>query len=115
MAWSRSGLLSLLLIPVVVAFSVQGALEVLHPFEEGPSAGHEHTVDGPTLGDIAQCGVGLAHSSHYCPHSNALARLDSPAAAFGFHVEGNRLLPEPVSQDVRPVPTVPGRGPPLHG
>ena len=106
---------ALLLVPLLVAFAIQGSLEVLHPIEEARTEGHEHQSDGPTLGNAAECGVGAVHPPHNCPHSNALARLDKAP----FHDDSAAAR----SRVIRPTadPAVPasiavlGRGPPVPG
>jgi hypothetical protein len=111
----RSRLLSLVLIPVLVGFSFQGALEVFHPVEEDLPRGHRHLTDGPTFGDIAECGAGNAHPSHYCPHSGALAGIAKGPVALRPIPHRNPALSGLVSPARRHASGVRGRGPPIHG
>jgi hypothetical protein len=111
---ARSGLLSLLLIPVLVSFSFQRSLEIIHPIEEGEDgtqARHQHRTDGPTFDDAAVCGGGI-HPSHYCAHSNALTDLGDSAPVFRLAVAQRSAFSIPLSPDVLRTSGIFGRAPP---
>lgn len=111
----RSGLLSLILIPVLVGFSFQRSLEIIHPIEEGEDGGPQprhHHPEGPTFDDAAVCGGGI-HPSHYCAHSNALTYLEDSAATFGLAIAQHATFLIPLSPDVLETPHVFGRAPPV--
>lgn len=112
--WARSGRLSLLLVPLLIGFSFQRSLEVVHPIEEGKEAfrtRHHHRTDGPTFDDAAVCGGGI-HPSHYCAHSNALTYLDDSAPTFGLAIAQHTAFSVPLSPDVAETSNVWGRAPP---
>lgn len=114
--WARSRCLSLLLVPVLIGFSFQGSLEIIHPIEEGedgPQAQHHHQTDGLTFDDAAVCDGGI-HPSHYCAHSNALTYLDDSAATFGLTIAQYATFPIPLSPDLLQTPGVFGRAPPAR-
>lgn len=77
----RAKLISILLVPILGAFSLQGSLEVVHPASEVRQPGHDHTESSAGLCDAALFQAG-AHPSHYCLHLNAFAPIDSSHVAF---------------------------------
>ena len=107
-------IVSLLLVPVLLGFSIQGTLEVAHPIEEDPARGHTHSTDGTTLSDSAECGLG-SHPSHYCPHSNALARVAEPALTFQVDLRRNEAHLTVQFPAARLLRDVVGRSPPFPG
>jgi len=111
--WHRHGLLSLLLVPILIGFSVQGSLEIIHPIEEGLQPSHHHLTDGPTIDDLARCAGGV-HPSHYCAHSNALGHLARLPVAFRSLIHRTSALAAPKSPGVRRALNVFGRGPPVR-
>lgn len=103
-----------LLLPAVLTFAVQSALEVVHPIEEEVDAGHFHaeSFDGPTVHDLDGSGFG-EHDHQYCAHANALAHVAAPAAGFQRVNAARPVYIEPRSILVRPFLSVYERGPPL--
>ena len=73
--------IALLLLPVLLVFSFQWALEVFHPIEEQIPAGHDHQSDGEVVHDARDSNFG-EHASHFCAHSSAFAQVTLLAAVF---------------------------------
>ncbi len=64
---------AILLLPLVLGFSFQWALEVFHPIEEGFSPSHQHSGSSDL---VHATSAGLdGHSPHACPHSGAFAQI----------------------------------------
>lgn len=110
--WRPSRLLSVFLVPALLAFSIQASLEVVHPIEEEQlRPTHDHVTDGSVFDDGALCG-GAVHPTHYCAHSNAFAHLEESPIAFGSRIARNPEILIPGSPDVRRLGHVFGRAPP---
>ena len=73
--------IALLLLPVLLTFSFQWALEVFHPIEEQIPAGHDHQYDGVAVHNAEHSSFG-EHESHFCAHSSACAQMTLVAAVF---------------------------------
>ncbi len=103
-----------LLLPAVLTFAVQSALEVMHPIEEDVDAGHVHaeSLEGPVVHDRDGSGFG-EHDHHYCAHANAIAYVQAPAAGFQRVNASGSVYIESRSILVRPFLSVHERGPPL--
>ena len=81
--------IALLLLPVLLVFSLQWALEVFHPIEEQTPAVHDHQSDGEVVHDARDSNFG-EHASHFCAHSSAFAQVTSLAAVFSGR-DGNTM------------------------
>lgn len=66
-------IIALLLLPLLLGFSFQWALEVFHPLEEDFSASHQHSGTGEVV--HASYNRVDGHASHACPHSSAFAQF----------------------------------------
>ncbi len=69
------------LLPALLLFSFQSALEVFHPIEEESSSHPDFAGEGDILHDPAEGDHG-DHDPHFCPHSHAFAPLAQLALAF---------------------------------
>jgi hypothetical protein len=106
----------MVLLPAVLAFGIQSALEVFHPLEERVSEpeSHEHASvgDHPSLDDSSHGDLGQ-HEHQYCAHSNVFGSISSPrtrvqrVAVFVPDVFSLESVP------LRNLLTVLDRGPPL--
>jgi hypothetical protein len=72
---------ALLLLPVLLTFSFQWALEVFHPIAEQVPASNDHQHEGMVIHDTGNSDFG-EHESHFCPHSSAFAQMSLVAAVF---------------------------------
>ena len=106
----------LLVLPAVLAFGIQSALEVFHPIEEGPQnlAPHNHirVVDGAPVLDHSHADL-LDHEHHGCTHSNALAYFARLETAFQRVPTSARSVSDTEAAAVRSLLSVLDRGPPL--
>ena len=105
-----------LLLPAVLTFILQSALEALHPIEEDIDfdAGHYHAegADGPVVHDLGRRDLG-EHDQHYCAHPNASGRVAAPTAAFQCLSASAAVYIEARSILICPFFAVFERGPPL--
>lgn len=103
-----------LLLPAVLTFAVQSALEVIHPIEEDVDAGHFHveSFNGPIVHDADGSGFG-EHDHHYCAHSNAVAHVEAPTTGFQRVNAAGTVYIESRSILLRPFFSVCERGPPI--
>ena len=102
-----------LLLPVLLVFSFQGALEVFHPVEEQipAEAGHDHQYDGRVVHDANDSDFGQ-HEAHFCPHSSAFAQVTLPAAVFSGR-DGSTMTASVTHDPILPqASNVLERGPP---
>ena len=72
--------IALLLLPLLLGFNFQWALEVFHPVEEDFSASHQHGGTGEVV--HASYDRVDGHASHACPHSSAFAQFSLLSSSF---------------------------------
>ena len=70
---ANKGKIALLLLPLLLTFNCQWALEVLHPIEEPLEVAHDHAGDGTI---IHGPNPDFGHASHACTHSGAAAQTE---------------------------------------
>lgn len=60
------------MLPLFLLFVIAGAVEILHPLEEGPHAPHDHhDHSGSVYHESLACETD-GHHLHFCPHSQKL-------------------------------------------
>lgn len=72
--------IAILLLPLLLGFSFQWALEVFHPIEEGIAPSHQHDGSGNVVHATHDRSAG--HAPHACPHSGAFAQIGLLASNF---------------------------------
>ena len=105
----------LLVLPAVLAFGIQSALEVFHPIEEGPNfTSHDHVLvgDGASVNDSSHADL-RAHEHHGCAHSSALAYFGRLGGAFQRVPTSAHSVFDTEAAAVRSLLSVLDRGPPL--
>ena len=101
-----------LLLPLLLGFTFQWALEVFHPIEEQIAAEHDHQYDGKVGHDTTDSDLG-EHESHFCPHSSAFAQVTLRVAVFSVR-DGNSMTASLTHDPVlRQKSNVLERGPPI--
>ena len=71
----NKGKIALLLLPLLLTFNFQWALEVFHPIEEPLKLAHDHAGDGTV---IHGPNPDFGHAPHACTHSGAAAQIELP-------------------------------------
>ena len=74
---ANKGRIALLLLPLILTFNFQWALEVFHPIEEPLEVPHDHAGDGTV---IHEPNPDFGHASHACTHSGAAAQTELPGS-----------------------------------
>ena len=72
--------IAILLLPLLLGFSFQWALEVFHPIEEGIAPSHQHEGNGNVVHATRERSAG--HAPHACPHSGAFAQIGLVGSTF---------------------------------
>lgn len=103
--------IALLLLPVLLAFSFQWALEVFHPIAEQIQTGPDHQHDGTVVHDARDSNFG-EHESHFCPHSSAFAQVTPRSGVFSGRDLNTITAPVTHAPAVGQASNVRERGPP---
>ena len=91
---SQARSVAILLLPALLVFTFQWAVEVFHPVEESRAA-HEHGDGGTVVYDPTACEPN-GHAPHFCSHSSAYARIIHLTSTFQAraHPVSGLSLPE---------------------